>query len=349
MNMDYSHLSPRERWEAEQKEWEAKKKAKRQEQAVEWAKDRIAREDALREVKAEKLDDRMNLLDAAEGRKLLTLSPAPARWLVDGLIPIPGTATVFGHAGVGKSRLLYDLGYHVALGKPWHGAAVRQGNVLIFTDSSPELIARTMDSIGAEVGEPDWRRVPAFNIVDGLPEVIEGEIVFERQYKRGYIRDWIQAIEPFPIMVGVDPLSGVRRTSKDHENAALLSEMSDSFAGTLLVTHRLTGRDDNQFKSLHRLSNAVVQREITVERDRIGIHRGASSITLAVLPPDARRLLELIPTDGPIPRNKVREAFNRDAEAFNKAEAALFSAGRIEKLPDWPPKLRRVPLLLPAS
>jgi hypothetical protein len=324
---------------------EAVEQAERAQRVQQRAQDHVAFQDTVRELKADK-PIISSPISGDEARALLTLSPVTTDWLVDGLIPL-GVSTVLGPGGVGKSRLLFELGYHVALGRPWHGAAVRQGNVLIFTDSSREAVERTMNSIAAEIGVPDWRSIDAFKIVDGLPEMIGNDVVFQWKGKQYYIHQWYDAVKN-PVLVGVDPLSGVKRTTKDKDNQELLFQLIPP-KGALLATHRVTGRDDGQGKSLNRLPQWLVQREITVHKDRLILHRGAAPAALTVLPPDARRLYELIPANGDlIQSTPLRKAFGRDNKAFKKAEAPLLAGGWIERLPDYPHPYRRLPLLLPA-
>jgi hypothetical protein len=54
----------------------------------------------------------------------------PMEWHVRGLIPLAELGMLYGPSGVGKSFVTLDLLCHIAMGMPWHGKAVRQGNVL---------------------------------------------------------------------------------------------------------------------------------------------------------------------------------------------------------------------------
>lgn len=75
---------------------------------------------ALRQIK---LTDTIFWPDQAQ--PILTNTYLVKRWLGDGQL-----SCVYGQSNVGKSFLTLDLAYHVAAGKPWHGAKVVGGAVL---------------------------------------------------------------------------------------------------------------------------------------------------------------------------------------------------------------------------
>lgn len=51
-------------------------------------------------------------------------------WLVKKILPANGLALIFGHPGSGKTFLALDIAFHVALGWPWNGRAVKRGLVV---------------------------------------------------------------------------------------------------------------------------------------------------------------------------------------------------------------------------
>ncbi len=51
-------------------------------------------------------------------------------WLVKKILPASGLALIFGHPGSGKTFLALDIAFHVALGWPWNGRAVKSGLVV---------------------------------------------------------------------------------------------------------------------------------------------------------------------------------------------------------------------------
>lgn len=85
-------------------------------------------------------------LEQAEPFKALpiTLPPAPLTverfrdiepqltglWLIKRLLPATGQAVIYGHPNCGKSFLAMDMGFHVALGRDWHGRRTKAGLVI---------------------------------------------------------------------------------------------------------------------------------------------------------------------------------------------------------------------------
>ena len=50
-----------------------------------------------------------------------------ADWLIDGIIEQPAVGFVFGPSGESKTFVTLDWAFSVAVGRPWHGRAVKQG------------------------------------------------------------------------------------------------------------------------------------------------------------------------------------------------------------------------------
>jgi hypothetical protein len=55
---------------------------------------------------------------------------APKEWLVEGIIPVGGLASLVGKQGTFKSFLALDVALSVTTGIPWHGRSVRRGGVV---------------------------------------------------------------------------------------------------------------------------------------------------------------------------------------------------------------------------
>jgi RecA-family ATPase len=51
-------------------------------------------------------------------------------WLIDGVLPKGGSAVLFGESGTGKTFTALDWSFHIGLGRPWLGRAVKQGDVV---------------------------------------------------------------------------------------------------------------------------------------------------------------------------------------------------------------------------
>lgn len=52
------------------------------------------------------------------------------RWLIHGLLPSQGVATIYGHSGTGKTFVAQDLAAHIVSGAAWNGEHVESGLVV---------------------------------------------------------------------------------------------------------------------------------------------------------------------------------------------------------------------------
>jgi len=66
----------------------------------------------------------------------------PVAWLVKGWIPEGGLAVLFGKAGVGKSFLVLDLAFCVALGRAWFGQVCTKGGVLFVAGEGAGMLCQ---------------------------------------------------------------------------------------------------------------------------------------------------------------------------------------------------------------
>jgi len=65
-------------------------------------------------------------------------------WLIDGLLPVSGFGVVYGPPKSGKSFLLADALFHVAMGRSWAGRAVMQGAIVYITGEGVEGFKRRL-------------------------------------------------------------------------------------------------------------------------------------------------------------------------------------------------------------
>src|SRR5262249_24287435 len=67
----------------------------------------------------------------------------PPEWLIAGLVPEDGLVVLYGEPAAGKSFLALDWGLSVAIGEPWLGYEVRQGEVVyIYAEGARGLTRR---------------------------------------------------------------------------------------------------------------------------------------------------------------------------------------------------------------
>jgi hypothetical protein len=90
-------------------------------------------------------------------------------WLIEGLLPASGFGVVFGAPKSGKSFLLADALFHVAMGRAWAGREVMQGAVVYITGEGVEGFKRRMIAMRRHY-EVEGRRVP-FLMIPVAPDL----------------------------------------------------------------------------------------------------------------------------------------------------------------------------------
>lgn len=101
----------------------------------------------------------------------------PIDWLIKGVLPDADIGTIYGQSTTGKSFVALDMAMAIALGKPWRGHKVKQGNVVI---------------IAAEGGGGFGKRIKAYcqyhgidptdlplGIINGAPNLLEADEISE--------------------------------------------------------------------------------------------------------------------------------------------------------------------------
>ena len=89
---------------------------------------------------------------------ILTTEPPKPDWIIQGMVPRGTILMIAGDAGVGKSVLNFNLGLHVALGRPVFGFPVSQTRVLYFDQENSFPDAATYLHrlwLGMESPDPD--------------------------------------------------------------------------------------------------------------------------------------------------------------------------------------------------
>lgn len=70
----------------------------------------------------------------------------PVRWLVEKLIPEDSFTLIAGEYGAGKSFVMLDVAFHVALGVSWHGNKVEQGSVVYLASEGSRGLQKRMEA-----------------------------------------------------------------------------------------------------------------------------------------------------------------------------------------------------------
>jgi len=112
--------------------------------------------------------------DAAAGQALFPiltmdqlLAMPPVEWLIDGLIPRDGLATLYGPPGAGKSFAALDMAASVAAGRPWHGKPVEGGPVLYIAGEGVGGLNSRLKALRAARGW--YERLPLYT----LPQAVD--------------------------------------------------------------------------------------------------------------------------------------------------------------------------------
>ena len=128
--------------------------------------------------------------------------PPPRRWLVPNWVPEGEVCSLYGKGGVGKSLVVLQLAYSMALGEPWLGLETVQGSTLYVSceDDRAELERRhaaIRTGLGHSIGNPFggvnvWPRRGENNLLacqDGKGGLIAGPFMAE-------LRDGVELLNP---------------------------------------------------------------------------------------------------------------------------------------------------------
>jgi RecA-family ATPase len=186
----------------------------------------------------------------------ITLQTAPA-YLVAGLIPRVGLIVIWGPMKCGKSFWTFDLFMHVALGWPYRGRKVRQGEVVY---------------LALEGSEGFRRRIEAFrrqhNVIDAPFYLVTDRTELVKDH-RALIAD-IKAASVKPIAVVIDTLnrSITGSESKDEDMGAYVKAadaVREALCCAVAIIHHC-GVDDSRPRG-HTSLGGAVDAQLAVRRD----------------------------------------------------------------------------------
>lgn len=86
-------------------------------------------------------DESIPILDTAQ-----MVNQPPVTWLVEKLLPEDSFSLIAGEYGAGKSFIMLDVAFHVALGIPWHGNKVAQGPVVFLASEGSRGLQKRMEA-----------------------------------------------------------------------------------------------------------------------------------------------------------------------------------------------------------
>ncbi len=209
----------------------------------------------------------------------LTLSPTwgikrrsemifPARsWLIEGLLEARTLSIMAGPPGVGKSFLALDMACCIQSGKPWHGRAVDQGDVLYLG----------AEGIGLESRLIAWEHLNQIGVVDLLLSECRGQDLADQAESFAALMEELPRVSDNLKLIVIDTLS---KLSKADENIA--SEVGKVFRhvdqlrlltqAAVLLVHHTGWKSDQQLRG----STAILA---SVDH-HLGVTKSSSTVTL---------------------------------------------------------------------
>lgn len=125
-------------------------------------------------------------------------------WMVEGLLPASGFGIVFGPPKSGKSFLLSDTLFHVAMGQPWAGRSVKQGAVLYITGEGVSGFKRRLVAMRGHYGV-EGLRTP-FGVITKAPDF--GHRTEDAAELVATVRSWLESVGNPPLAaIAIDTLA----------------------------------------------------------------------------------------------------------------------------------------------
>lgn len=222
----------------------------------------------------------LEMLDKHKARHLLATTPAPQRYVVEGMLPEPVTAAIVAPGSTGKSFWLMQLAACVASGTPFMGQAIpNPGAVLMLgAEDDRDEMARRLHSIVREytwdgngldaelVGERFYAvsRLGANNMLTHM----DGRNVVRMNGKDGRpdnIGDIIKAAQAIPglRLIIIDPISRFRAGDENDNEAATrfveaLEQIRKETGVTVLCAHHSRKGSDGKEADSIRGASALV-------------------------------------------------------------------------------------------
>ena len=188
------------------------------------------------------------------------------RYLVKGLIPIPGLSVIWGAPKSGKSFWTFDLVMHVALGWEYRGRRVHQGPVIYCCFEGQSGVRARVEAFRQRYSDKLTEEVPFFlqpvtlDLVRDHPELIEA------------VRAKLREAKPVAIVLDTlnRSLTGSESNDTDMSNYVRAADaIRDAFDCSVLIVHHC-GHKDNRPRGHSSLTGAV-DAQLAVKRHITGI------------------------------------------------------------------------------
>lgn len=181
-------------------------------------------------------------------------------WLIDGLLPASGFGIVLGPPKSGKSFLVTDALFNVALGRPWAGRETKQGAVVYITGEGVTGFKRRLVAIRRHY-EVEGKGVP-FGMIPVAPDL--GHATEDAGELVELVKEWLATIGNPPLAAIV--IDTVARAMKGaDENAAKdmsvfvdnCGTLGDAFGCLVLGVHHAGKNADRGARGSNALDAAV--------------------------------------------------------------------------------------------
>lgn len=166
-------------------------------------------------------------------------------WMIEGLLPSSGFGIVFGPPKSGKSFLLCDALFHVALGRSWAGRSVKQGAVVYITGEGIQGFKRRLVGMRQHYGV-DGGGTP-FGLIAKAPDF--GHRTDDAAELVATVRAWLASVGNPPLAaVAIDTLARAMKGA-DENTAKDMSVFVDNCGvleqafGCLVVGVHHAGKD----------------------------------------------------------------------------------------------------------
>ena len=176
-------------------------------------------------------------LETVSLTNLYEMTFPPRTPVIEGLL-YPGTYLFAGSPKIGKSFLMAQIGYHVAMGIPLWDYPVKQGDVLYLAleDDYSRLQSRLNQMFGVEAVDSLHFAVRSRTLKEGLIGQMEG-FVKEHLATRLIIIDTLQKVR--------DDTGESYSYSMDYQNIAILKGFSDTHDLAILIVHHTRKMESN--------------------------------------------------------------------------------------------------------
>ncbi len=151
-------------------------------------------------------------------------------WMIEGLLPASGFGIVFGPPKSGKSFLLSDALFHVAIGRPWAGRDLKQGAVLYITGEGISGFKRRLVAMRRHYGVEGCGT--PFGLISKAPDF--GHKTEDAAELVATVRSWLTTVGNPPLAaIAIDTLARAMKGADENtaKDMSVFVDNCGSYAG----------------------------------------------------------------------------------------------------------------------